>query len=91
MLLVAVSTNACNMAGSVLQVHQGMQLFQQVNYLLYFCRNIQDGVPNARVLYSSATGASEPNNLAYMVRLGSFGCAVSNLLVGSPSCRFLHV
>ncbi len=25
------------------------------------------------MLYSSATGASEPNNLAYMTRLGTFG------------------
>jgi len=30
---------------------------------------LQDAVPNARVLYSSATGASEPANLGYMVRL----------------------
>ncbi|GIM01409.1 hypothetical protein Vretimale_6229 [Volvox reticuliferus] len=35
--------------------------------------SLQDQLPNARVLYSSATGASEPNNLRYMVRLGSFG------------------
>jgi hypothetical protein len=27
----------------------------------------------ARVLYCSATGASEPKNLAYMTRLGTFG------------------
>lgn len=31
---------------------------------------LQDQLPNARVLYSSATGASEPDNLRYMVRLG---------------------
>ena len=30
-------------------------------------------VPRARVLYSSATGASEPTNLAYMTRIGSWG------------------
>ncbi|KXZ54936.1 hypothetical protein GPECTOR_3g106 [Gonium pectorale] len=36
---------------------------------------LQEQVPDARVLYSSATGASEPNNLRYMVRLGSFGYA----------------
>jgi len=30
-------------------------------------------IPNARVLYCSATGASEPKNLAYMTRLGHFG------------------
>ena len=30
-------------------------------------------LPRARVLYSSATGASEPSNLAYMTRIGSWG------------------
>ncbi|GLC46902.1 hypothetical protein PLESTB_001282200 [Pleodorina starrii] len=34
--------------------------------------SLQDQLPNARVLYSSATGASEPNNLRYMIRLGAF-------------------
>ena len=29
---------------------------------------IQEALPKARVLYCSATGASEPKNLAYMVR-----------------------
>lgn len=36
-------------------------------------RHIQDKLPNAAVLYSSATGISEPNNMAYMVRLVKFG------------------
>lgn len=30
-------------------------------------------LPNARVVYSSATGASEPRNMAYMARLGIWG------------------
>jgi len=34
---------------------------------------LQLNIPKAKVLYSSATGASEPNNLAYMTRLGSCG------------------
>ena len=34
---------------------------------------LQDLLPHARVLYSSATGASEPNNLGYMYRLGAAG------------------
>lgn len=34
---------------------------------------LQHSIPGARVLYASATGASEPANLAYMVRLGTFG------------------
>jgi hypothetical protein len=36
-------------------------------------KHIQDMIPNAAVLYSSATGISEPNNMAYMTRLGTFG------------------
>lgn len=34
---------------------------------------IQERVPDAAVLYSSATGISEPQNMAYMTRLGTFG------------------
>ena len=34
---------------------------------------LQAALPEARVMYCSATGASEPKNLAYMTRLGSFG------------------
>ncbi len=34
---------------------------------------LQNRLPKARVLYASATGASEVNNLAYAVRLGLWG------------------
>ena len=34
---------------------------------------LQERLPDAKVLYSSATGASEPKNLAYMHRLGIGG------------------
>ena len=34
---------------------------------------LQNNLPDARVLYASATGASEVNNLAYTVRLGLWG------------------
>ncbi|XP_044763313.1 protein strawberry notch-like isoform X2 [Coccinella septempunctata] len=34
---------------------------------------LQASLPNARVLYASATGASEPRNMAYMTRLGLWG------------------
>ncbi len=34
---------------------------------------LQLNLPTSKVLYSSATGASEPNSLAYMVRLGACG------------------
>ncbi|XP_039691110.1 protein FORGETTER 1 [Medicago truncatula] len=35
--------------------------------------DIQAQLPEARVVYCSATGASEPRNMAYMVRLGLWG------------------
>ncbi|XP_071551704.1 protein strawberry notch homolog 1 isoform X1 [Panulirus ornatus] len=34
---------------------------------------LQTKLPKARVVYASATGASEPKNMAYMVRLGIWG------------------
>jgi hypothetical protein len=34
---------------------------------------LQAALPNARVVYASATGASEPANMGYMSRLGNFG------------------
>lgn len=34
---------------------------------------LQKRLPKARVVYASATGASEPRNMAYMVRLGLWG------------------
>ncbi|KAG8046760.1 hypothetical protein GUJ93_ZPchr0008g14114 [Zizania palustris] len=40
---------------------------------------IQRMLPEARVVYCSATGASEPRNLGYMVRLGLWGDGTSFL------------
>lgn len=34
---------------------------------------LQNRLPNARIVYASATGASEPKNMAYMTRLGLWG------------------
>lgn len=34
---------------------------------------IQNLLPKSRVVYASATGASEPRNMAYMIRLGIWG------------------
>jgi hypothetical protein len=34
---------------------------------------LQNKLPKARIIYASATGASEPRNMAYMVRLGLWG------------------
>ena len=34
---------------------------------------LQRKLPKARIVYASATGASEPKNMAYMVRLGLWG------------------
>ncbi|XP_073000947.1 LOW QUALITY PROTEIN: protein FORGETTER 1 [Typha latifolia] len=38
---------------------------------------IQARLPEARVIYCSATGASEPRNMGYMVRLGLWGAGTS--------------
>lgn len=38
---------------------------------------LQDDLPNARVAYASATGATEVRNMAYMVRLGLWGAKTS--------------
>lgn len=35
--------------------------------------DLQNKLPKARVVYASATGASEPRNMAYMTRLGIWG------------------
>lgn len=35
--------------------------------------DLQARLPNARIIYASATGASEPRNMAYMTRLGLWG------------------
>lgn len=43
---------------------------------------VQNKLPKARVVYASATGASEPRNMAYMVRLGLWGA-------GTPFPEFL--
>jgi hypothetical protein len=44
---------------------------------------LQKVLPRAKVLYSSATGASEPYNLAYMVRLGTFGFTDMQEMIGT--------
>lgn len=38
---------------------------------------LQKQLPNARVLYCSATGASAPSNMGYMDRLGLWGDGTS--------------
>jgi hypothetical protein len=38
---------------------------------------LQRKLPKARIVYASATGASEPKNMAYMVRLGLWGHGTS--------------
>ena len=38
---------------------------------------LQHLLPKARIVYSSATGASEPRNMGYMIRLGIWGIGTS--------------
>ncbi|GLC46848.1 hypothetical protein PLESTB_001541000 [Pleodorina starrii] len=56
----------CHRAKNLLLGPDGTQTGRAVEAL-------QLALPNARVLYSSATGATEPQNLAYMLRLGHKG------------------
>ncbi|KAK9808500.1 hypothetical protein WJX73_001795 [Symbiochloris irregularis] len=42
---------------------------------------LQKCLPNACVVYSSATGASEPHNLAYMVRMSNAGFGTMKALI----------
>lgn len=44
-------------------------------------QKLQEELPKARVVYASATGASEPKNMAYMTRLGIWGA-------GTPFPKF---
>jgi hypothetical protein len=48
---------------------------------------LQNTLPRARVLYASATGASDVNNLAYAVRLGLWGRARPLRTASSSSAR----
>jgi hypothetical protein len=54
---------------------------RQFYYLEYLCMQavieLQRRLPNARVLYVSATGATEASNLGYMQRLGLWGPGTS--------------
>jgi len=50
---------------------------------------LQRALPGARVVYCSATGASEPRNLGYMERLGLWGPGIpsfTNFQVSGLSC-----
>lgn len=54
---------------------------------------LQKALPQARVVYCSATGASEPRNLGYMDRLGLWGPGTpsfSNFQVSSPLPSWAH-
>lgn len=44
---------------------------------------LQEQLPKARIVYVSATGASELRNMAYMIRLGMWG-------LGTPFRDFFH-
>jgi hypothetical protein len=53
---------------------------------------LQNRLPRARVIYASATGASDVNNLAYAVRLGLWGegTAFPDRIVHRPHPRRRH-
>lgn len=47
--------------------------FLIIFYDVIILQHCQARLPEARVIYCSATGASEPRNMGYMVRLGLWG------------------
>jgi hypothetical protein len=49
-------------------------------------KELQDQLPDSRVIYCSATGISEPSNMAYMTRLGLWGPG-SPFPSGFEECR----
>ncbi|XP_057486372.1 protein FORGETTER 1-like isoform X1 [Actinidia eriantha] len=66
--VLCACTGTCMLAyGQSAVSHAHSQLYCQI--LLY----LQARLPEARVIYCSATGASEPRNMGYMVRLGLWG------------------
>lgn len=56
---------------------------------------LQKAIPKARILYVSATGASEARHLSYMVRLGTFGFPSLNQLTekmeGLSACEVVSL
>jgi len=64
-------------AKNLLPATSGGQPTQTGRAIMY----LQERLPDAKVLYSSATGASEPKNLAYMHRLGIGGVGNTSSLV----------
>ena len=42
-------------------------------HLSQYSLQLQERLPNARIVYCSATGVSEPRNMAFMSRLGLWG------------------
>lgn len=54
-----------------------LKLWVKMWFLSYCSLISQDRLPEARVVYCSATGASEPRNMGYMVRLGLWGDGTS--------------
>ncbi|KAK4336681.1 hypothetical protein RND71_044107 [Anisodus tanguticus] len=58
--------NLCTNAGSNKSTKTGLKVLE-----------LQNKLPKARIVYASATGATEPKNMAYMVRLGLWGKGTS--------------
>lgn len=56
---------------------------------------LQNRLPNARIVYASATGASEPKNMAYMTRLGLWGAGTPfpefNDFIQAVEKRYMYI
>ena len=68
---VIVFDESHNMASAL--DRQGSRGVQKASQRALVGVDLQDRLPNARVVYASATGATEVSNLAYAARLGLWG------------------
>lgn len=71
------------------ECHQTSRLVNSGRNILQAVLELQKKLPNARVVYMSATGISDPRNMAFMSRLGLWGMGTS--FRGNLFCRFFFV
>lgn len=57
----------------IIEIYFYLLSIKKMYFLGLTVLELQNKLPKARVVYASATGASEPRNMAYMVRLGLWG------------------
>ena len=56
----------------LIELNMNMNI-EYINFFFQTVMELQKKLPKARIVYASATGATEPRHMAYMVRLGIWG------------------